>query len=134
MSTRYLLDSNICIYVTKRRSPALLKKIDALAPVCALSTITHGELCFGMFKSSRPEDVSANLEALFNILTVLPLPLEAAVRYGEIRARLDRVGTPIGANDLWIAAHALCSNLTLVTNNEREFRRVIGLKVENWVC
>lgn len=133
MSVRYLLDSDICIYATKQRSPSLLKRLDALGPSCALSIVSHGELCYGAAKSSRPADAQANLDALIETFPVLPLPLQAAERYGEIRARLERAGTPIGASDLWIAAHALSAGLTLVTNNEREFRRVADLKVENWV-
>jgi tRNA(fMet)-specific endonuclease VapC len=132
MAVRYLLDSDICIYVMKRRPARLLQKLDALAPACALPIVAHGELCFGVTKSQRRAEASANLDALLQVVRVLPLPVEAAERYGEIRAHLEESGKLIGANDLWIAAHALCSDLTLVTNNEREFGRVPGLRVENW--
>lgn len=133
MATRYLLDSNICIYLMKRRSPALVRRLDSLAASCALSVIVYGELCFGQAASSRPAEAGAHLAALLETIQVLPLPLDTAVRYGEIRAHLERMGRPIGANDTWIAAHALAANLILVTNNEREFRRVPRLRVENWV-
>ncbi len=132
MSVQYLLDSDICIYVTKRRTDAILEKFDRFAPVCAISVIVLGELRYGQAKSARPAEAAANLDALLQTLKILPLPPEAAERYGDIRAHLQGAGTPIGANDLWIAAHALSADLTLVTNNEREFRRVPGLKVENW--
>lgn len=133
MSVGYLLDSDICIYAMKRRAPALMKKLDALAPRCALSVISYGELRYGMAKSSRPVEVVANLTALLDVLQVMQLPADAAVRYGQIRSYLENAGTPIGANDLWIAAHALSADLVLVTNNRREFQRVPGLKIENWI-
>ncbi len=132
MALRYLLDSDTCIYVMKRRSPALIRRLDTLAPACALSVIVYGELCFGQTASTRPEDSAAHLAALLETIQVLPLPLAAATRYGEIRAQLERAGRSIGANDMWIAAHALAANLTLITNNEREFGRVPGLRIENW--
>lgn len=132
MALRYLLDSDICIYMMKRRSPALVRRLDSLASACALSVINYGELCFGREASARRDETAAYLAALLETIQVLPLPLDAAVRYGEIRAQLERSGRPIGANDTWIAAHALAVNLTLVTNNVREFNRVPGLRVENW--
>ena len=132
MALRYLLDSDICIYVMKRRSPSLARRLDALAPDCALSVIAYGELCFGRAASARTETATAHLAALLETVQVLPLPLEAAAHYGDVRAHLERAGKPIGGNDMWIAAHALAANLTLVTNNEREFARVPGLRLENW--
>src|SRR5688572_10955411 len=128
MSVRYLLDTDICIYAIKRRPPALLKRLDTLARSCALSVVSHSELCYGASKSTRAADARLNIEVLLQVLQVLPIPLSAPAHYGKIRAQLERAGTPIGANDLWIAAHALSANLTLVTNNEREFRRVSDLK------
>jgi tRNA(fMet)-specific endonuclease VapC len=98
----------------------------------AMSVVVYGELVFGEAMSSRRDEAAAHLAALIETVQVLPLPLEAARRYAEIRAGLARAGRPIGSNDLWIAAHALAEDLTLVTNNEREFRRVPGLRVENW--
>jgi len=87
---------------------------------------------FGAVVSVRRDEAAAHLLALLETLQVLPLPLEAARRYAAVRAELQRIGQPIGSNDLWIAAHALADDLTLVTNNEGEFRRVPGLRVENW--
>jgi tRNA(fMet)-specific endonuclease VapC len=134
VALRYLLDSDICIYLMKRKSPRLLARMDRMAPTCAISFIVYGELRFGEASSKHRVAASAHLAALLEAIQVLPLPLDAASRYGEIRADLQRRGTPIGANDTWIAAHALAANLTLVTNNEREFKRVAGLRVENWLA
>lgn len=133
MIVQYLLDSDICIDAMKRRRPALMKKLDALAPRCALSAVSYGELRYGMAKSPRPVDVVANLAALLDVLQVLQLPADAAVRYGQIRSYVESAGTLVGANDLWIAAHALSASLVLVTNNRREFQRVPGLKIESWI-
>jgi len=129
---KFLLDSDICIFAMKRRTPALLRRLDQRAATSAISVVVYGELAFGEVMSSRREEAAAHVAALLETLQVLPLPLEAARRYAEIRAELQRSGQPIGSNDLWIAAHALADNLTLVTNNEREFQRVPGLRVENW--
>ena len=135
VSCHYLLDTDICIYAVARRAPSVLARFDALKPgEAALSVIAFGELCTGAAKSSHPQVVWRNLAALISIAGVKPLPVEAARRYGELRAALERKGTPVGANDLWIAAHALAEGLTLVTNNEREFRRVPKLKIENWAA
>ena len=132
MSAKFLLDSGICIFAMKRRTPALLRRLDQRAATSAISVVAYGELAFGEAMSVRREEAAAHLAALLETLQVLPLPLAAARRYAEIRAQLQRIGQLIGSNDLWIAAHALADNLTLVTNNEREFKRVPGLRVENW--
>ena len=132
MAVRYLLDSDTCIFVMKRRSPALIRRLDQRASASAISVVAYGELAFGEVMSARRDEAAAHVAALLETLQVLPLPLDAARRYAEIRAQLQRAGQPIGANDLWIAAHALAGNLILVTNNEREFRRVPELRVENW--
>ncbi len=133
MPLRYLLDSDVCIYAMKSRSTRLLRRLDRFAPVTALSVIVYGELCFGREASRRREQTAEHLVALLETIQVLALPLDAGTRYGEIRAELERCGQPIGANDTWIAAHALAEDLTLVTNNEREFARVPGLRIENWM-
>lgn len=133
MALRYLLDSDVCIYAMKRQPAPLLNRLDRFASVSGLSVIVYGELCFGREASRRPDEATAYLTALLETLQVLPLPLEAGSRYGAIRAELERRCRPIGANDTWIAAHALAENLTLVTNNEREFSRVPGLRLANWV-
>jgi tRNA(fMet)-specific endonuclease VapC len=133
VALRYLLDSDICIYLMKRKSARLLSRLDRLAPVCAISLVVYGELRFGEASSKHRAAASAHLAALLETIQIAPLTLDVAARYGEIRADLERRGTPIGANDTWIAAHALAADLTLVTNNEREFARVAGLRVENWL-
>lgn len=133
MPLRYLLDSDICIYAMKHRPQRLLQRLDRLAPVTALSVIVYGELCFGRESSRRKDEAAAHLSALLEAIQVLPLPPDAGTRYGEIRAELERRGRSIGANDTWIAAHALSEDLALVTNNEREFARVRGLRIENWL-
>ena len=113
----------------------MLARFDALKPgEAALSVIAFGELCTEAAKSSHPQVAWKNLAALITVAGVKPLPVEAARRYGELRAALERKGTPVGANDLWIAAHALAEGLTLVIHNEREFRRIPKLKVENWAA
>ena len=133
MDVRYLLDSNICIFAMKQRPPALLRRLDQRAATSAISVVAYGELAFGELVSARRTEAAAHLTALLETLQVLSLPLEAARRYAQIRAELRRSGQPIGSNDLWIAAHALAESLTVVTNNEREFARVRGLKIENWL-
>lgn len=132
MAARYLIDSDICIYAMKRRPAALLRRLERSAPVSAISVIVYGELWFGRSVSPHRDAAAQNLAVLLESIEVLPLPIEAGTRYGEVRAALERAGKPIGMNDTWIVAHALASNLTLVTNKEREFRRVAGLRVENW--
>ena len=97
-----------------------------------MSVITFGELRHGAEKSRSRDKALATLTALGETITVLPLPADAGTHYGEIRATLERAGTLIGNNDLWIAAHARSANLTLVTNNEREFGRIDKLRIENW--
>ncbi len=133
MSVRYLLDTNICIYIRRQRPQKILTKFQQLASgEAGLSIVTYGELHYGAEKSVDIVRATQDLENLLTALPVLALPIEAGRVYGTIRAALERRGERIGANDLWIAAHAMTDSLTLVTNNEREFRRVSGLNVENW--
>jgi len=131
---RYLLDTNICIYIKNYRPTEVLARFSKLPPgKVAMSAITYGELCFGAEKSSRPKETRNILEHLVTLIPVLPLDESVSTHYGKIRQHLQASGTPIGNNDLWIASHALANKLILVTNNEAEFERVPGLKVENWV-
>ena len=133
MEARYLLDTNICIYIRRDKPQGVLRRFQTLRPgEAALSVITFGELLFGAAKSKQSEAAFEGLAALSEALPVLPLPAGAAESYGAIRAELERKGQMIGNNDLWIAAHAKAEGLTLVTNNEREFRRIPGLKLQNW--
>lgn len=134
MTALYLLDTNICIYIQRARPASVLARFEALsAGDAAISAITWGELSVGAEKSTRRESVLHALQEFVSFVPVLPMPVDAGPHYGAIRAGLEREGRIIGNNDLWIAAHALASNLVLVTNNEREFIRVAGLTVENWV-
>jgi len=131
---RYLLDTNICIYIKNHRPPEVLARFSKLPPgKVAMSAITYGELCFGAEKSSKPKETRQILEHLTALIPVLPLDESASQHYGKVRQQLQASGKLIGNNDLWIAAHALAGKLILVTNNESEFKRVPGLKVENWV-
>jgi tRNA(fMet)-specific endonuclease VapC len=133
MAPRYLLDTDICIYIRRKQPPKILARFEKLeAGEVGISVITYGELAYGAAKSAEPERAKSGLERLIAVLPVLPLPENAGKAYGAIRAALATKGTLIGPNDLWIAAHAMASGLTLVTNNEREFKRVKDLKIENW--
>ncbi len=133
MEPRFLLDTNICIYVRRQKPERVLRRFRALRQgEAALSVITFGELLYGAAKSVQRAEALERLEELAHLLPVLPLPEAAAEAYGIMRAELERKGEMIGNNDLWIAAHAKAAGLTLVTNNEREFQRVRGLKLQNW--
>jgi Predicted nucleic acid-binding protein, contains PIN domain len=135
MEPRYLLDTSICIYIRQKRPDEVLRRFRQLrAREAALSVITYGELLYGAAKSAHQTAALAALRELIQLLPALPLPEAAAEAYGRIRAQLEAKGEMIGNNDLWIAAHAISSELTLVTNNEREFRRVEGLKLQNWAA
>ena len=132
---RYLLDTNICIYIRRRRPPEVLARFEKLKPgEAALSVITYGELLYGVEKNQSRAKAMQLLREMLAFLPVLPLPAEVGESYGAIRADLEARGEVIGNNDLWIAAHAKSAKLTLVTNNEREFRRIGGLKIQNWAA
>ena len=133
MTLRYILDTNIFIYIRSRRPPHIRARFERLDPgEAAMSVITYGELLYGAEKSAERTLAIRRLEEFAAVIPVLSLPDSAAVAYGTIRAQLEKKGHMIGNNDLWIAAHVRAADLTLVTNNEREFRRVTGLKIENW--
>lgn len=135
MSPRYLLDTNICIYIARAKPPEVAARFAAMRPGQAvISVITWGELLFGAEKSHRRGQVLGMLDEFTSLVPVLPMPGEAGAYYAATRAQLEAAGTPIGNNDLWIAAHALAADLLLVTNNAREFARVPGLRFENWVA
>lgn len=134
MSVRYLLDTNICIYIAKNNPPEVNQRFTQLnTNELAMSAITLGELRFGAEKSQARVQALSALARLETLIQVMPLTESAAQHYGQIRAELQKQGQPIGNNDLWIAAHARAEGWILVTNNEREFVRVAGLQVENWV-
>jgi len=129
----FLLDTNTCVYILKRRPLAVLKRFERVPLHSAVvSVLVVAELLHGVEKSERRDQNAAQVQAFRRSLTILDFDAEAAAHYGDIRATLERKGTPIGPLDLLIAAHARSKNLTLVTNNEREFKRVDGLKIENW--
>ncbi|AUT45626.1 type II toxin-antitoxin system VapC family toxin [Achromobacter sp. AONIH1] len=130
---RYLLDTNIVIYVLKRRPIEVLSIFNANAGRMAISSITAAELLHGAEKSNRVSENLSTVEDFCSRLDVLPYGLKAAQHYGAIRSALERLGQPIGVNDLHIAGHARSEGLVLVSNNVSEFARVPGLEVENWV-
>ncbi|NKB71738.1 MAG: PIN domain-containing protein [Candidatus Latescibacteria bacterium] len=129
----YLLDTDICIYIINRRPAEVIRKFKQLdVGEIGLSAISVSELRYGVAKSEKRPQNTQRLEEFLAPFEILPYDETVASTYGEIRAELERRGEPIGSLDLFIAAHALSRELTLVTNNEREFRRVGGLRVENW--
>lgn len=129
---RYLLDTNIAIFVIRQRPPQAAAVFKQHAGRMALSAITLAELMHGAEKSSRPAANLAVVEDFCSRLEVLPYGPKAAQHYGQIRAALEIAGTPICVNDLHIAAHARSEGLVVVTNNRREFDRVAALQVEDW--
>ena len=130
---RYMLDTDTCSYIMKRSNDAVLKQLQkvSVSDVC-ISVITKSELLFGVEVSPRRRQDEAALSAFLRYIEVLDFPDEASLHYAKIRADLKLVGTMIGANDLFIAAHARSLGLTLVTNNTRKFGRVRDLATENW--
>ncbi|MGE3920286.1 MAG: type II toxin-antitoxin system VapC family toxin [Gammaproteobacteria bacterium] len=133
MKLRYLLDTNICIYIIKQKPVSVLHRFEKLiVGEVGMSTITYGELYYGVQKSQHHTKSLKILEEILSLVPAFPIPTEAAKHYCEVRCKLEKSSTPIGNNDLWIAAHALALNLTLVTNNTKEFKRISHLKVENW--
>ena len=132
-----MLDTNVVSYFLRDASALLYQRIlDSRPQDLAISTISAGELRFGLSKltpSKRANSLALRMNHLFNSLSIEPLPVEAAMHYGEIRQQLEALGQPIGGNDLWIAAHALAQDFTLVSNNTREFQKVTKLHLENWL-
>jgi tRNA(fMet)-specific endonuclease VapC len=130
---RYMLDTDISSYIMGRKNQAVMRRFEntPVAEMC-ISVVKRAELAFGMQIHPKKHQTSLALEDYLKYIEVLDLPSEAAIEYGEIRADLKARGVLIDANDLLIAAHARHLNLVLVTNNMREFKRVQGLKLENW--
>lgn len=130
---RYLLDTNICIYIINRRAPHVFERFETLrAGDVGVSSITAAELAFGVAKSRSARNQAA-LEKFLAPLEIVSFGEEAVWHYGRLRAEPERQGQPIGSLDTLIAAHALALGVTLVTNNREEFARVPGLRCENWV-
>ena len=131
---RYLLDTDILVAIRRGRPAEVRARFEQLQPgEAALSVISYGELLYGIEKQQMGPEPLRRLEELVNLIPVLPLSADAARIYGVVRADLANRGEIIGANDLWIAAHAQANDLILVSNNEREFKRIAGLKLENWM-
>jgi tRNA(fMet)-specific endonuclease VapC len=129
-----MLDTNICIELIRGRAELVMLRMKKFAPdAVSISSITLAELQYGVAKSSDPTRHGALLANFLAPIAILPFDGLGAEAYGKVRGDLDRAGKPIGPLDTLIASHALALGLTLVTNNEREFRRVSGLKVENWL-
>ena len=131
---RYMLDTSICVELIRGRAPRVFERLRKLAvDEAGISSITLAELQYGVAKSSNAARHQELLAKFLAPLAVAPFDDSAAGTYGELRAALEREGTPIGPLDTLIASHALSMKTTLVTANEREFRRVSGLRVENWL-
>ncbi|MEA2573756.1 MAG: tRNA(fMet)-specific endonuclease VapC [Chloroflexia bacterium] len=130
---KYMLDTNVCVEMIRRKPPGLLRRImqQPISEV-GISSISVAELQFGVRRSKRPAQNQQALEQFLIPLVILDFDPAAAMAYGLVRAHLEAQGTPIGSLDTLIAAHALSHDLTLVTNNTREFARVPGLAVEDW--
>jgi len=130
----YMLDTNICIYVMKIYPPAVREKFNALAEALCISSITLGELHYGAEKSGRRAPNLTAIEQFVARLEVLPFGDRAAAHYGQVRAELERAGTPCGPHDMQIGGHARSEGLIIVTNNMREFARMPGVRAENWLA
>ena len=129
-----MLDTDICIYTIKRKPVSVLKRLEILEPgMVVMSVITFAELVNGAKKSRHVEENLLRLNQLSELIDVLPFEKDAALAYGDIRSSLEKRGMIIGGNDIFIAAHALSLDMTLVTKNVREFSRIDGLKLDNWV-
>ena len=129
----YMLDTNICIYVMKNYPRDLREKFNALAEQLCISSITLGELHYGAEKSPRRVENLTTIAHFVARLDVLAFGDKAAAHYGQVRAELERAGTPCGPHDMQIGGHARSEGLIVVTNNMREFSRMPGLRAENWV-
>ena len=130
---RYMLDTNICIYVIKHKPEKVFRKLQTIHPadVC-ISSVTYAELVHGVEKSRAVEKNRLALSMLLANMEILDFDVDAADCYGKIRAGLEKNGTPIGPLDMMIAGHAQSLGYTVVTNNVKEFSRVSALKIENW--
>ncbi len=130
---KYLLDTNIIIYTIKNRPIVVRDKFNQHVGQMAISTVTIGELMYGVERSAQPEKNLADVEGLIARLEVIDFDQSSAEHFGDIRASLFRTGQPIGPYDMMLAGHARSKGLILVTNNVKAFERVAGLRIENWV-
>lgn len=131
---KYMLDTNICIYIIRQRPEHVLRRFKHLRPgdVC-ISSVTMAELRYGVEKSQHQKKNRSALDEFVSSLEIMPFDAEASSHYGRIRASLEKKGTPIGPLDMMIAAHAQSLSSILVTNNRKEFERILHLKIEDWV-
>lgn len=132
---KYMLDTNICIYILNKKPEAYIKKLEKIDQgnhIIAISSIVLSELQYGVANSIHKEQNQINLDNLLSKLEVIDYSASCALFYGQIRSALKKDGVNIGGNDLLIASHAVCENAILVTNNESEFNRIKELKLENW--
>jgi tRNA(fMet)-specific endonuclease VapC len=130
---KYLLDTDTCIYTIKRKPAHLKRMFNAHIGQLGISSVTWGELITGAEKSKQVQRNLQDLESFAARLEILDFDRNAAAHFGQIRAELERTGESIGAYDSMIAGHARSAGLIVVTNNQKEFKRVDGLRVENWV-
>lgn len=131
---RYMLDTNICSYILRDRPTTVRKRFERAGEGnLAISTVVMAEMLFGAARHPKGEAIRREIEDFASRLSVLPWDEAAAVHYGEIRAALEKKGTPIGAMDMMIAAHARSIGATLVSNDISHFEKVAGLKLSNWV-
>ena len=131
---KFMLDTNTCIYIIKQKPSEVIERFKRTKiSQIGISSITLSELFYGVSKSSKPKQNQVALAQFIAPLVIMPYGDEAAQYYGDIRANLEKQGTPIGSLDMLIAAHALSIACTLVTNNEKEFIRILNLKIDNWV-
>lgn len=131
---KYMLDTNICIYIIKRKPQAIVERfLQTEISQIGISSITLSELMYGVSKSSKPEQNQMALAQFMAPLEISPYDDDAAQYYGDLRVYLEKQGTPIGSLDMLIAAHALSTASTLITNNEKEFIRIPNLKIGNWI-
>ena len=131
---KFMLDTNTCVYIIKRKPAKVIERFkQTKISHIGISSITLSELLYGVSKSSKPEQNQVALTQFLAPLEILPYSDEAAQYYGDLRAHLEKHGTPIGSLDMLIAAHALSIDCTLITNNEKEFIRIPDLKIDNWV-
>ena len=133
MTLTHMLDTNICIYVMRDRDPIPRDRFLVLDGKICISSVTVGELAYGAEKSERRRQNLDELDIFLSRVTVLPFDEAAARHYGQLRTELERAGTPCGPYDTQIGAHARSEGLIVVTNNRREFDRMPGLRVENWL-
>lgn len=134
MTPRYIIDTDTFIYIKNYRPPQVFERFRILkAGTVGISVITYGELFRGAERSEFKRRNHEKLKALIHSVPVQPMPEDTGLHYGRIRYELEKAGNIIGNNDLWIAAHALALDVTLITNNTSEFSRVDGLSIENWV-